>query len=332
MKKQWIDLTVAILGRAPSEEELSVWWHEEATLLSVAGALQGEAAAQERFVFGGDDTDLVTSAYEALFDRMPDEEGLAYWLTQMEQGALDQASLIPALLAGARAPSGGAADAELINLRLEVATNYVSQLESGDVTFSIAGASSVVAEVTREGLNDQPLPPSDAIVVDLDRGTVVESLQKESVFQDGVSAVVISEQEIERFEQSLDTLFDSAVENVGTILTFTTGSEVLELVTIDFIGQSELRDLGSEVGYTDFIDLALLNGELVTPSYLDISPEEFFVGESEIFEYFGYSWPWVESGPEVISREDGESFTVEIEVLDTLGIANANEIIQSLFI
>ncbi len=80
--------------------------------------------------------------------------------------------------------------------------------------------------------------------------------------------------------------------------------------------------MANAVGYSSFIDLALFNGDLVTADLLGISEQQFFNGNIELENYFGYDWP---DDAEPVTRADGQSFTFDIELFDSLGIANLND-------
>lgn len=331
MKLRLIDLSVAILGRAPSEEELFTWYNMPEGYGAVALSLVALPEAQARFNFDQGDTALLNSAYATLFGREPDAEGLEYWLAQLSSGAISQELLVPSLLAGARAQTGDSVDAAIVEQRLDVATNYFSAVESGSQPFDLQEAGQLVAEVTRESVVEQPpeLDAGSGIAVQLDKGTVVHELNKTSTLQDGVASVVLTEADIDAFEAALGQLESTASQNFGSIITFSTGSEELELVTVDFVGDSPLRDYAEQVGYFDFIDFALFNGELVLPETIGVGPDTFFYNETELYEYFGYDWQWDQQGPEVLSRDDGAPFTVSVELLDTLGINNLNEVFDA---
>ncbi|HAA46076.1 MAG: hypothetical protein XD36_0443 [Halomonas sp. 54_146] len=168
---------------------------------------------------------------------------------------------------------------------------------------------------------DEPTSdPAEAVQIELSKGNAVFTIAEESTLENGVSSAAVSEADLAGYVDALDSLGGNG--NFGNVITFQTGDETLELVTIDFVGESELRDVASTVGYNDFIDLALFNGALVTAETLGISEQEFFNGGIDIENFFGYDWP---SDLEPASRADGQSFTFEIELFDALGIANLNE-------
>ena len=336
-RTEWIDLAVALLGRAPSDAELLAWQSEEAGLTAAAASLLALPEAQARFDTQGDAAALVASAYRAVFDREADAEGLAYWQGELESGALSPATLIPALLDGARAPTGGANDADLIDQRLEAATAYLAEVESGARPFDAQAAAAVVSQVSREPITEQPPeqpPEHDAgsgIEVVLDKGSVVYEFEKASTVQDGVSSVLLTKTDMLSFETALDALEITADQNFGSIITFTldgaAGPESLDLVTIDFVGDSPIRHYAEQVGYTTgFIDFALFNGELVLPEAIGVGPDTLFYNQSELYHYFGYDWQWDMQGNESLSRPDGQAFSVSVELLDTLGIANLDEV------
>ncbi|WP_299316385.1 DUF4214 domain-containing protein [uncultured Halomonas sp.] len=333
-RTEWIDLSVALLGRAPSDEELLGWQNEAAGVAGASATLLALPEAQARFDIQGDDAALVASAYRALFDREADAEGLAYWQGELESGALTAETLIPALLAGARAPNGGADDADLIDQRLEAATGYLEEVESGARPFDAETAREVVSQIAGAPVTEQPpeQETGSGIVVTLEKGSVVYEFEKASSVQDGISSVLLTEADMLSFEAALDALEMTADQNFGSIITFTldgeAGPESLDLVTIDFVGDSPIRHYAEQVGYTTgFIDFALFNGELVLPEAIGVGPDTLFYNQSELYHYFGYDWQWdLQGGDESLSRPDGQEFSVSVELLDTLGIANLDEV------
>lgn len=169
---------------------------------------------------------------------------------------------------------------------------------------------------------DEPTSdPAEPVYIELAKGNVVLALSKESFQVDGESKVTLTAQDAETFGNAQEQLFASNAGNFGIITTLQTGDDTLELGIIEFVGSSELRDLATDVGYDEWIDFALFNGELVTANSLNITEEEFFWGDIEIESYFGYDWP-VGGDSDIITRSDGQDFSVNVELLDSLGVAN----------
>ncbi len=243
------------------------------------------------------------------------------------------------------------ADAAVLNNRVEVAEAFSQQVASSGVVFGSQGIDAAaamllavsadvnVAQYIQEQVAQQvaelpavqppepvptPEPSYEELQVELVKGNAVFTFSKQSELVDGVSAVRVTESEIDAFEAVVDQLIATATSNFGDIVTFQTGDDRLELVTIEFVGNSPLSELASLVGYDGWIDFALFNGALVTAEMLGITEQEFFWGD-ELFTYFGYQWPWVDEGDEVVSRPDGEAFTVSVVMYDSLDIANLHD-------
>ncbi|WP_394425062.1 DUF4214 domain-containing protein [Vreelandella stevensii] len=119
MRETLIDVAVAVLGRSPSPQELSAWI-EAAENGQTVGALVTQLLetpeGQARFPEAESEAYLA-NAYQVLFGRAPDAEGLAYWQTQLEQGNVDFDTLVMVLVNGARAETGNPNDATLFNAR-----------------------------------------------------------------------------------------------------------------------------------------------------------------------------------------------------------------------
>lgn len=283
--------------------------------------------------------DLVNNLYQQVFGRNADEEGLSFYSELLSSGQSTLAKLATDVVLGAQN-----SDVTTIQNRVEVAKDITQNVEERGLRYGfeeIDAAGQVVANVTAstnvsdyiqstvEALLDTlpatddrpvPSPESESTKIELDEGNIVFSFSENSTLENDGSAVTISQADIDGFVAAKNGLLASQSSNFGDIITLEAGRDTLELVTIEFVGSSQLRDLGTTVGYDEWIDFALYNGDLVTPDLLDVSEAEFFGGENEIENYFGYEWPL--EGPQTISRTDGQSFTLEIEVLDALGIAN----------
>jgi len=153
MRDILIDLYVATFGRAPDPEGIQYWqdMHDsgELDLAGIASNMMMSQEAQERFPDGVDNDELVSIIYENLFDREPDEEGLNYWVDEMQSGDMTREMAIAYIVEGARADTGDPDDADMINDRTETARQYLERVEEGLVEFDETEAEKIIREITR---------------------------------------------------------------------------------------------------------------------------------------------------------------------------------------
>ncbi len=162
MRQNLIDISVAVLGRSPSPQELTAWMEDAEngqTLGELTSLLLLSQEGQDRFPDTGTNADYLTNAYQQLFGRAPDADGLAYWENQLEAGNVDFTTLVAVLVEGARAETGNPNDAAVVNARTDAAESYLSSVESGDVEFDADAAKNVVTAVERDDVANPDLEP-----------------------------------------------------------------------------------------------------------------------------------------------------------------------------
>lgn len=330
---------IAYYGRPADPDGLAYWVEQleqnDGNLTAISDAFGTSAEYESRFGALSPE-EQINNLYQQIFDRDADDAGLALYTGMLERGDSSLADLALDITNGALG-----VDITAIDKRVEVAKQFTQDVSERGLRYGgeeIDAAGQVVANVTADTNIDEyidgtvepllaslpvndvdPVPEPSSTIVELAKGNVAFSFAQESVLANGDSAITISESGTQGFVDTKDELFASSAGNFGDIITLQTGDDTLELVMIEFVGGSQLRDAATAVGYDDWIDMALFNGELVTADSLNISEEKFFWGDIEIENYFGYSWP---SDLEPIVREDAQSFSLEIEVLDSLGVAN----------
>ncbi|MBZ0329351.1 DUF4214 domain-containing protein [Halomonas sp. ANAO-440] len=159
-----IDLAVATLGRAPSPSEVEGWLARiEVDALSyaqLAAELLDSDEGQARFPAQDSDVDFLLNAYQQLFDRVPDVEGMDYWQAQLSEGNIEPGTLLAVLLAGARSDTGNPNDAAVVNARAQAAADYLADVDAGQAAYSEEAAVAAVAAVTRDAVADPALEPA----------------------------------------------------------------------------------------------------------------------------------------------------------------------------
>jgi Ca2+-binding RTX toxin-like protein len=130
-EKLLAELYVAVLGRAPDAEGLAFWLEEMqagASLLDIgANWFRSQAEVNQRYE-GLDIDGFIAQAYQNVFRRAPDPVGLAFWRVPLVEGVISRENFINALIDGAKAPTGGAADVAILNHRAEIGLQF-SRLE-----------------------------------------------------------------------------------------------------------------------------------------------------------------------------------------------------------
>ncbi|MBZ0329352.1 DUF4214 domain-containing protein [Halomonas sp. ANAO-440] len=169
-----IDLAVAMLGRAPSPSEVEGWLariEEDAlSYAQLAAELLDSGEGQARFQAQDSDVDFLLNAYQQLFDRVPDVEGMDYWQAQLSEGNIEPGTLLAVLLAGARADTGNPNDAAVADARTQAAEAYLARVEAGETVYNADAASAAVESVPRDAVAEPDLEPEADELVDPDQG------------------------------------------------------------------------------------------------------------------------------------------------------------------
>lgn len=342
-------LYIAYYGRPADPAGLTFWSEQLAQNGGNLDAIMDAFGTSEEFDsrFGQLSTSgLVNNLYQQVFGRNVDEEGLTFYTDLLDSGKSTLAKLATDVVSGAQNN-----DVVTIQNRVDVANEITQNVADRGLRFSaddIDAAGQVISNVTENTdvasyiqstvqglLNTLPVAeqppegvPGERVLIELDQGSVVFSFDVSSTLGGEGAVVQIPEAIVNEFITAKDELFASSTGNFGDIITLKTADNTLELVTIEFMGDSPLRDYGTMVGYDQWIDFALYNGELVTPELVNVSNDEFFWGGNDLESYFGYEWP--DEGPQEISRADGQNFSLEIEVFDALGISNLDALMNEL--
>ncbi len=122
-----IEMYIAYFDRAPDAEGLYYWGNRLSEGMQLNEIAQSFFVQPETTAIYPNDADvsvLVTSVYNNLFGREPDEEGLAYWTTELGDGSVQRAEFILAVINGAKASTGSPADAKYIEGKADIGTYY----------------------------------------------------------------------------------------------------------------------------------------------------------------------------------------------------------------
>jgi hypothetical protein len=135
-KEQVAKLYVATFNRAPDAAGLEFWVNDSfggnPTLEMIASSFFDQPETQAKYA-GMDYTEMVTLMYQNLFERDPDQAGLAYWVNELESGKFTPDLLIKTLIDGAEAETGDPADAAVLANKTEVGLYFSDVLKLDDV-------------------------------------------------------------------------------------------------------------------------------------------------------------------------------------------------------
>ncbi|CAN7424317.1 DUF4214 domain-containing protein [Rhizobium sp. LjRoot30] len=126
---------VALLGR-PADPEGLAYFNEltnNGTDLSGLASLTSSEEYQSRFA-GMSNEEIVSSIYESLLGRVPDAEGLEYWVDQLESGTLDISTIALNIQDGAQG-----ADQAVVAAKVAAADLFTGQLDTPEEIAAYAG-------------------------------------------------------------------------------------------------------------------------------------------------------------------------------------------------
>jgi len=146
------ELYAAYFNRAPDAEGLAYWLNElENGVMTFDQIASNWANEQEEFTDTyGEDVDndaFIAQVYANVLGREPDAEGLAYWKAELQNGNIPKDQFIQAIVNGAKAPTGSASDAALLNNKAKVGIK-VADSGINDVDFAKKAVAAVSADAS----------------------------------------------------------------------------------------------------------------------------------------------------------------------------------------
>lgn len=135
-------LYIAYFGR-PADSVGQAYWADRIDTAngSITAVIAGFSASAESAALFGSSTSAqkVIAIYQNAFNRAPEPAGLAYWVAQLDSGAISQAQASWTIQQAA-----GSGDASTVNNKLIAAKVFTAQL---DTTAEIAGYNGTAAAV-----------------------------------------------------------------------------------------------------------------------------------------------------------------------------------------
>ena len=166
------ELYIAYFNRAPDAVGLFYWGDQLASGLSLDDiAVLFFDQPETRSLYGAldDMPAFITSVYMNVLGRLPDVEGLEFWLNMLEvDDGLAPAGFIQAILAGAKAETGNVADAAYLANKVLLGSHFAVTRGMSDVDNALVVMHGF--DGTGDSLQDR-LAQSDAIYADILDGT-----------------------------------------------------------------------------------------------------------------------------------------------------------------
>jgi hypothetical protein len=186
---------VATFNRAPDATGLNFWVDSGMTIEDIADTFFLMPETQEKYPEGTTDESFVTAIYQNVFNRTPDEDGLAFWVGEGGLGGgVPRSEMILTVIGGAQ--NG---DAEILANKTEVGLYFADELDlGGDGPFSLsdvtADEATVVAakEAADELVDDDDDDDDDepgvvgedfTLTIAADRGEDFEGTENEDTFE-----------------------------------------------------------------------------------------------------------------------------------------------------
>lgn len=210
-KEEVTKLYVATFNRAPDSAGLDYWTNSsKLTLSQIAQSFFEQPEAQTVYPADTSNKDFINSVYENLFNRLADSEGMDYWKSELDKGAISKNRFIEAVIHGAE-DNKNSSDAETLSNKSSVAL-YYAEAGLDDTTEARTIISAVTEDATTVG-------DANVAVDDLDKEAHSEISVPDS---DEDSAVEVADADEDDSHQGTSTDTPVPAENNTTGTTGTT--------------------------------------------------------------------------------------------------------------
>ncbi|MEM1429173.1 MAG: DUF4214 domain-containing protein [Pseudomonadota bacterium] len=122
-----IEMYIAYFDRAPDAVGLLYWGTRLADgmgMQEIAASFFTQEETLALYPAEGAVADLVDAAYANLLERAADPDGRAYWISQIESGAVSRGAFMLSLVDGARGADGAAEDVAVIEAKAQIGWRY----------------------------------------------------------------------------------------------------------------------------------------------------------------------------------------------------------------
>lgn len=218
---------LAFYARPADPTGLSYWSGKLQNSMGDLSEIISDFANSSEFTdrFGGlSDSELISSTYESLFNRSVDDEGLAYYVGEIESGRKTVNSLTLDILNGA---SG--TDVDILNNKVEFCDQFTQQVAAGDIIYASVSDAEKAAEITLR--IDSNSLPFDEVMLHYNASTTEDVDQitgntRTIVFNDSLE---LSKDSFSYLQEHIDVL-----KPVGVVITIDNTNGALPTISADF--------------------------------------------------------------------------------------------------
>lgn len=142
----FIELYVAYFNRAPDALGLYFWGSSFAngvTIEDIAEEFLDQVETRATYPEGASNTDFATQVYANVLGRLPDQDGLDFWIGQLDNGNIREDQFIREVLRGAKADPDETATQAFIDLQLADQAYLADKTDIGKYFAIINGLSNV---------------------------------------------------------------------------------------------------------------------------------------------------------------------------------------------
>lgn len=134
------------------------------------------ASAESTSLYGSDNVAFVSAIYQNVLNRTADLDGLIYWVTEISAGRLTKGNAALAIMAGAfeNTSAQGKIDAQVLNTKITVATNFTASIDTTDEFVAYNGnAAAATARDMLKTVNASTVAAAFQSTVDATLATIV---------------------------------------------------------------------------------------------------------------------------------------------------------------
>ena len=252
------EIYVATFERAPAYSGLMYWTNAVETgiftIEQVAQSFFDQPETQAKFPEGSSNTEFINTIYNNTLSRAPAEAGRAYWVDALDRGLVRRDQAIMAVINGAKAETGSAADAAMLAKKTEIGLLFANS-EIGDLTTNenfMGWAKNIVMHATNGDFS-----VDDAVEYISDLSDFPSELETDI---ENYIALISSVGNMSPMIDEISILLEELLNGDSSVVTITPALETLDLQNLPS-AINVTGDFGA--GYTPEGSSSLYTGQLV---------------------------------------------------------------------
>ena len=239
------ELYTAYFNRAPDAAGLAYWLNElDNDVMDFGSIASNWANEQQEFTDTyGEDADssvLITQVYANVLGRSPDTAGTTYWAAELASGNIPMDQFVLAIVNGAKASTGSASDAALLNNKAQVG---IAMADAGinDLAFAAQVIATVTADSSTVGIVESVITMAAADTAGLANATAtLESVQAILADTDSAATLTTTLANLKTVMQNLaEDVTAGTVTNIAATLTAATATVEAATQDASFVANPE---------------------------------------------------------------------------------------------